>query len=674
MQLTSPVSSVPKIGPKFTYLLGKLEIKTVEDLLYHFPFRYDDYSQVKLIKDLIIYEICTVKATLEKIENIFTKTGKKFTKAIISDETGKVSILWFNMLFIKNSLEVGKTYNVSGKINSFNNKLSFISPEMEELNSGKSTSTGRLVPIYPETSGISSKWLRTRINDILHSGLVLEEFLPKEVLNKYNFKVFEDALNTFHFPNSLFDAPHVKKRFAYEEFFLELLRIEQKKFEWEKTLKSTPLDTSQAKIQKSIKDFTNSLPFTLSDSQVQAIKEIEIDLAKTTPMNRLLEGDVGSGKTAVALVASYMTYLCGYKTLYMAPTEILANQHYETFKSFFEPLGVKVELKTSTSKNLNSKGDIIIGTHALLFLEDKMDKIGLIVVDEQHRFGVEQRARLLALGTHEEVPHLLTMTATPIPRTLALTIYGDLAISSLIAPENKKKNIKTWILAENKRNDALKWVVEQDKPTFIVCPLISESEHESLENVKAAEVEYTNLKNGAFKGKAIGLLHGRMTAKEKQKTINAFRDGEIKILVATPVIEVGVDIPDATIIVIESAERYGLASLHQLRGRVGRAGQVGYCLVFASNNSRNSYIRLKNLEKYDNGLELAEVDMRLRGQGDMYGTDQHGFKRFRVADFSDMKLIEDSKADAKKYFAKIDTYPKLKKKLESINNKLIHKS
>ncbi len=672
MKPTSPVSVVPKIGPKYSKLLeDKLEIKTVGDLLYHFPFRYEDFSQIKLIRDLMINDICTVKATLEKVDNVFTRNGKKFTKAIFADNTGKLQVVWYNQHYISNNLIVGTEYNLSGRVGSFNNKLGFVSPEIEATGKHQ-TNTGRLVPIYPETAGINSKWLRTRINDILNSGMEIQEFLPETIINRYNFLNLEKALNSFHFPQNEFDSKNAKKRFAYEELFTELLRVEGKKSEWKRNLKSKEINTDSHK--QSIQKLMKSLPFALSQSQLDAIEEIFADIKYETPMNRLLEGDVGSGKTIVAVISSYLIQQNGYKTLYMAPTEILANQHHETFKKFLEPFGIKVGLKTGTAKNFDKDVDILIGTHALIFLEDKLDDIGLVIIDEQHRFGVEQRTKLLELGAHEKVPHLLTMTATPIPRTLALTLYGDLAISSLKAPENKKKNIKTWVLGETKRNDAFKWISEQNKPTFIVCPLIEQSEHESLENVKAAEVEFENLKKGVFKNKKVGLLHGRMKAKEKQEKIEDFKNGKIDILVSTPVIEVGVDIPDATIIVIESAERYGLASLHQLRGRVGRAGQEGFCLIFASNNSRTAMSRLKNLEKYDNGLELAEIDMKIRGQGDIYGTQQHGYIRFKVADFSDLELIEKVKKDVENYYPHLDLYPLLQDKLSQLASRLVHNS
>lgn len=670
MQLSSPITRVPKIGPKYEKLLDKLEVRNVNDLLYYFPFRYDDYSQIKKINELKLNDIASIKATLEDVQNIFTRNRKRLTKAVFSDGTGKIDAIWFNMHYIKNTLTPGEKYTISGKINSFSNKLSLISPEVEK--EGRELNTARLVPVYPETAGVSSKWLRTRINDVLSSGMDVEEFLPENIIEKMNLVEIKEGLNYFHFPKTFKDVSVAKKRFAYEELFLELLKVEKRKYAWHQEFKGPKFDFK--KFSKETDTLIKNLPFELSESQKEAVEDIFSRTSKKHPMNMLLEGDVGSGKTVVAVISAYLAYLNGYKTLYMAPTEILANQHYETFNKFLSELGVNIQLKTGTNKKYDKDADIIVGTHALLFIEEDFEDLGLVVIDEQQRFGVEQRAKLMEMGKNDEIPHLLTMTATPIPRTLALTLYGDLAISSLKPPKNKPKNIKTWILAENKRKEAFKWIKEQKKPTFVVCPLIEESDFEVLQNVKAAEVEYENLKNGFLKGMKIGLLHGRMRAKEKQEIVKKFKKGEIEVLVATPVIEVGIDIPDATIMIIESAERYGLASLHQLRGRIGRAGQEAYCMLFTSKSSSTARKRLKNLEKYDNGLKLAEIDMELRGQGDIYGTAQHGFVKFKVADFSDLRLLEQAKEDAENYFPHLDKYPKLVERLNFMNSNLVHNS
>lgn len=677
LRLADSIRVVSKIGPKYQKLLEKLEIKTVGDLIYHFPFRYDDFSVIKKISEIKETETVTVTAVLQKIDNIFTRYGKRITTAKVSDETGNLNLIWFNQHYIKQSFTVGESYNFSGTIKKFSGKLTLVSPEFE-VPKTKNINTGTLVPIYTETSGISSKWLRSRINDVIDGLGELKEFLPEDVLNKYKFDEINSALKSFHFPNSLQEANFAKTRFVFEELFLELLKIENLKLKWE--TKFFGYQFKIAEHQDQINKLTKSLPFTLTDSQVRSLKEIFDSLSQKHPMNKLLEGDVGTGKTVVAVIASCLAVLNGFRVVYMAPTEILANQHFETFKKFLSPFNVKVVLKTSGNKiRLDKKEfDIAIGTHALLYApntsdsEDQKDKnglkLGLVIIDEQHRFGVEQRARLAEMYTVKNniIPHLLTMTATPIPRTLALTLYGDLSISKLDAPPNSGKKITTRVVSESKREKTYEWIKSKNESAFIVCPLINESETEALENVKAAQDEFKKLKEVIFKDLEVGLLHGRMKSKEKQEVIEKFKTGKIKVLVSTPVIEVGVDIPEATIMVIESAERYGLASLHQLRGRVGRGNKEGFCLLFMSNNFRGAYRRLKYLEQISSGLELAEIDMKIRGHGDIYGTMQHGYKRFKVASLNDLETLENAKLEVQTIFPKINEYPGLKEKLAEI--------
>ncbi len=666
-EVNSPISVVPKIGPKYQATLEKLGIFTVEDLLYHFPFRYQDFTKTKLISELHDGDVVTVKAILGSVQNIFTKNRKRITKAKVLDHTGELDIIWFNQHYIKNSLEIGKTYNISGKVGTFDRKICFISPEMEPTSDVFSSEkadtihTGRLVPIYPETYGVSSKWLRSKIKFLLYSQTDLKEFLPKEILKEKNFTEINKALNTVHFPEVEEDSKGSLKRFAFEELFIELLNVEKRKSEWSKKVNSKIFKP----FKKELDQLIESLPFRLTTSQLEALEEIITDLEKPIPMNRLLEGDVGTGKTIVAILASYIAHLNGTRVLYMAPTEILARQHKETFEKILKDTYIKIDLETGAKKEKvkDKDWDILIGTHALLFTENNYKNIGLIIIDEQHRFGVEQRGKIVEISKEETTPHLLTMTATPIPRTLALTLYGDLSISVLKDFPFEKRNVSTKVIPEKEREKAYQWIKEKNEPTFIVCPLIDVSESLSLENVKAAQEEFEILSKGVFKNKKVGLLHGRMKSKEKEETIEKFRNGEIEILVSTPVIEVGIDVPDAAIIVIESAERYGLASLHQLRGRVGRAEKEGFCFAFMSDNSRNSYKRLKYLEELNSGIELAEIDLKMRGQGDIFGSLQHGFTKLKVADINDLQMLEDAKVEAQKYFPKLDKYPELQIKL-----------
>lgn len=662
MNEDTPIRFITKVGPKYEALLNRLGVFTIKDLLYHFPYRYDDFSTLKNVVELQENETATIKAELLKIDNIFTRNKKKITKAVFRDDTGEVHATWFNQFFIKDTVQEGEWYYLSGRISLFNKKKTIIVPTIDKVTEN-TLNTGRLVPIYPETLGVTSKWIRAKIDLLLNGSLELEEFLPNELLEKHSLPMLKDSLLYMHFPENNEVMNKAKTRFAYEELLLELINIESRKKEWGENTSGIKLE------EQDVSPFISSLPFTLTESQAEAINEIVTDLHLHKPMNRLLEGDVGTGKTIIAIVAALYNYLNGYKTLYMAPTEILANQHVETFKEFLKNLDIKIELITGNKKGNLEEFDILIGTHAILFNLTGLDNIGLIIIDEQHRFGVEQRAKITKINSSGKTPNILTMTATPIPRTMALTLYGDLEISKLKTAPNKDKKITTRVVPMKHRLKAYEWVNQQNEPTFIVCPFIDESEHEMFENVKAATKEFEELSTTVFKSKKVGLLHGKMKNTEKDQIVEAFRKGDLDILVSTPVIEVGIDIPEAGIIVIESAERYGLASLHQLRGRVGRGKKEGVCLVIPSNFSKTSYERLKYLESISSGLELAEIDMKLRGHGDIYGTMQSGFKRFKVATLSNLELLEKAKEDAREYYSKLDQYPKLKDMYTKSNSK-----
>lgn len=671
--LKYPVSALPKVGAIYKKLLENLDIYTVEDLLHHVPFRYDDFSEVKNIAQVLEGEVVTIRGVMSPVANIFTPYGKRLTKASVIDSTGKINLIWFNQHYLKKVIIVGATYSISGKVSKSGSQLGIISPELEEEKEGTSLNTGRLVAIYPETQGISSKWLRARINDIVNKIKVFNDPLPQELVLKNKLKSFEWAINKIHFPDEPSQARDARYRLAFDELFYELLNVEFRKRDWHEKRKAFAQKTFATEVTK----FIAALPFDLTESQKQSVDEVLSDLQKDVPMNRMLEGDVGTGKTIVALIASYLVHLNGFKTVYIAPTEILAQQHFETFNKFLVKTETTVSLLTGGNKKVNVDANIIIGTHALLYNDEVFDNTALVIIDEQHRFGVEQRGRLLELGENtdtkmnQKTPHLLTMTATPIPRTLALTIYGDLSLSVLKTHPKNERKVATKVIPESQREKVYAWIKEKDQPTFIVCPFIETSEAENLENVKAAEHEFAQLSRGLLKGTKMGLIHGRMKSAEKQKVIDQFKNGEIKVLVATPVIEVGIDIPDASIIVIEGGERYGLASLHQLRGRVGRDGNQGHCFVFMSSYSAKAYTRLKKLEEINNGLQLAEIDMKMRGQGDIFSTMQHGFKKYKVATLDDFVLLERAKRAVEELFPRISEYPELKAKSQDITRQVV---
>ena len=646
------------MGPVYQKRLQKLNIETIEDLLLHIPYRYLDFRQSTKINSAQISDTVTIKGRVISIKNQYTRQGKKLQIASVGDDSGEIAVVWFNRPFLVRTIFPGDDISLAGKVDWFGRNKALVSPEYEIVKEGKARlHTAGLIPVYPETYGISSKWLRTRISDVLSEinkfvshEIKLDEYLPDIIIGKYNFPKFAEAVRIIHFPQNLSAVEPARKRLAFEELLRLQLSSLKRKIEWKRNLPAYKLG-----VDKSIVDnFIKTLPFELTKSQKEAIDEILSDLAKDKPMNRLLEGDVGSGKTVVAAIAALIAFANGYQTVIMAPTQILASQHYNTLKTLFDPLKVRVSLVTSAFKKSDlGRADIFVGTHALINKKAKFDKVALVVIDEQHRFGVAQRAELVKKSKNRSsVPHILTMTATPIPRTMALTIYGDLDLSVLSDMPQGRIKVTTWIVPPIKRGGAYNWIRKQIKKdkiqVFNVCPLIEESEKETMQDVKAVTQEYQILAK-IFKGFKLGLLHGRIPAKKKEEAIGAFKEGKTDILVTTPVVEVGIDIANATIMLIEGAERFGLAQLHQLRGRVGRGQKKSYCLLFTDSKSQTVLTRLSALQKYNSGFELAELDLKLRGPGEVFGTKQHGFPELKVATWHDSELIKETGIIAEKH-------------------------
>lgn len=656
MDLSDNVGILPSIGHVYQKRLQKLEIEIIEDLLLHIPYRYLDFRQSTKINSAQIGDTVTIKGRVISIKNQYTKQGKKLQIAGVGDDSGEIAVVWFNRPFLVRTIFPGDDISLAGKVDWFGRNKALVSPEYEIVKGGKARlHTSGLIPVYPETYGISSKWLRTRISGVL-SEIKLDEYLPDSIIGKYNFPKFAEAVRTIHFPKNLAAVEPARRRLAFEELLRLQLSSLKRKTEWKRNLPAYKLG-----VDKSIVDsFIKTLPFELTKSQKEAIDEILSDLAKDKPMNRLLEGDVGSGKTVVAAIAALIAFANGYQTVIMAPTQILASQHYNTLKTLFDPLKVRVSLVTSAFKKSDlGRADIFVGTHALINKKAKFgagggpSKVALVVIDEQHRFGVAQRAELVKKSKNRSsVPHILTMTATPIPRTVALTIYGDLDLSVLSDMPQGRIKVATWIIPQLKRNKAYNWIREQIKKdkiqVFNVCPLIEESEKETMQDVKAVTKEYQILAK-IFKGLKLGLLHGRIPAKKKEEAIGAFKEGKTDILVTTPVVEVGIDITNATIMLIEGAERFGLAQLHQLRGRVGRGKKKSYCLLFTNSKSQTVLTRLSALQEYNSGFELAELDLKLRGPGEVFGTKQHGFPELKVATWHDSELIKEAGIVAEKH-------------------------
>jgi len=717
--LSDPVTKLPLIGEKYAKRLKRLEIRTIRDLLYHFPSRYQDFSKIKKIRDLVADDEVTVVGEVVKIGIARTKTGKLLTKAAIADETGAIGAIWFNQPYLSRTIKEGIKIYLAGRVERSSGKLAFVNPifetQLENTNlSGLATGsdpgakihTGRLVAVYPETSHVSSKWLRARIANALRLVPVEDsefEFIPERILRARNLLPWGKALRAFHFPANKNEAAEARRRFAFEELLLFNLRALERRRHWNARKLTKKIDVKNN--AEKIKEFVRNLPFTLTTAQERAVREVLSDLNKPTPMNRLLEGDVGSGKTVVAAIAVYACFLNGARAVIMAPTEILANQHFRTLNELLGPYGVKCALCTGSRKSNeasvpNTQGvqdhapprrntestseyegyDLWIGTHALFHRKGNFKNVGLVVIDEQHRFGVEQRAKLVkkaakprGFSDTKPTPHILTLTATPIPRSLALTVYGDLDLSIIDELPPGRKRIKTFVVPNEKRKAGYSWIrkrVGSGEQAFIICPLIEESEKESMRQVKAATAEYEKLRKGVFSGLSLGLLHGRLKAREKSEVVHKFRRGEYQILVSTPVVEVGIDIPNATIMVIEAAERFGLASLHQLRGRVGRGDKESYCFLFAERAGRDVFKRLKALEGTTSGFELAELDLKLRGPGEIYGTKQHGLAEMKVADLANTKLLKAAREDAQR-IATAGLSPKLKRELDRFTTALV---
>ncbi len=655
--------------------LEKLNIKTLEDFLYFIPTRYEDYTLISPIGTLQAGEVVTIHGKVLEIKNIFTKRYKKLQQAKIADSTGEIDVIWFNQIYLTKMIHAGEIISLSGRVEQNKNRLILYSPEYEIIQTSEgvekpreSIHTGRLVPIYHETKGVSSKWIRRQTYRIIQENKEnLTEHLPSSIIINHQLMDYQSAIEQIHFPKTLNHALKAKERLSFDEIFLLQLASSVRKQEWSKKLLGHAYAIDQYKNE--IAQFWEKLPFVLTGAQKKAVTDIFADLAKTQPMNRLLQGDVGSGKTVVSAIGMYLAYLNGFQSVLAAPTEILAEQHFTTTSKMLSPFGVRIELATGNKKPKSNDFDILVGTHAVLSQKIVFQKLGFIAIDEQQRFGVEQRAILRQKGDN---PHVLTMTATPIPRTVALTLYGDLDLSVLDEMPRGRKRIKTWLVPNEKRENGYHWIEEKIKEgdqAFIVCPFIEESE--SMVTIKAASKEYERLQREVFPNLTLGLLHGKMKPKEKDAVLQAFRDKKIDILIATPVVEVGIDIPNATIIVIEAAERFGLAQLHQLRGRVGRGDKQSYCLLFTESQSPQTKKRLAAMETMHVGSELAELDLQLRGPGEIYGTLQSGQNMLKIASFSDFSLIEKAKKEAEKIIPFLEDYPRLAKKIQEINVKQV---
>jgi len=663
------IGDLPRINERYLKKFHKLGLATVRDLLYHFPNRYEDFSKIITIDKLKLNEIATIQGEILKIENIRTfKKGMNITEAVIKDATGSVKAVWFNQPFLTKNLKEGKRVSLSGKLATGSKGLYLSNPNYELLTIYKApVHTARLIPIYPETIGLGSRFIRYYVKLILPLGDKIKEFIPADILKKHKLPNISTAIKNIHYPENLKQTEEAKKRFAFEELFLlQLFVLRQKQKLQKENASSIPFDKNL------IQSFVEKLPFKLTNAQRKASWEIIQDLEKNKPMNRLLQGDVGSGKTVVATMAALETAKADYQVAFMAPTEILAQQHFKEVSKLLKEFDIEIGLLTRTQKKNYNKASILIGTHALIQDKVKFKNLALVIVDEQHRFGVEQRAKLVR---GKQMPHFLSMTATPIPRTLALTIYGDLDVSLLDEMPKGRQKIITKVIPPDQREQAYEFIrreIKKGRQVFVICPRIEPQVNSpsavngaSLQlkidsrkllwaEVKAVKEEYEKLNEKVFPDLKIAMLHGKMKSKEKQEIMEDFsakggsasggKNKKTDVLVSTSVVEVGIDIPNASVMMIEGADRFGLAQLHQFRGRVGRDKHQSYCFLFSTSGQATS--RLRALVKCENGFELAEKDMQIRGPGQFYGVRQSGLPDLAMDSLKNLNLIKTTRQEA----------------------------
>ncbi len=687
-----PIAQLPRVGAVLLKLLKTMGIETCRDLIFYFPYRFDDFSRTLRIADLTIGETVTINGRIDMIANRRSRNRRMIvTEAFVSDESGSIKVVWFNQPFLIKNIQVGDEVVLSGKTSDTYYDLQMVSPAYEKKSVTKDTlHTARLVPVYSLPTHCSQKQFRALMHSALEAcASSVEEPLPQGMRERERLLYVEEALWAIHFPTDANLFQEARRRFAIEELFMLQLFIQRARSA------SAAMTAHAIDHHRDVtKDFLASLPFSFTEDQRAVAQEIMGDMTKKIPMNRLLQGDVGSGKTVVAALAMLNVVKSGLQCAFMAPTEILAQQHYATLCKLFETFGVRIALYTgqyhestaaiggvpsragelSTSKeeltSSISKGeiDIIIGTHALIQERVVFKNLAFVVIDEQHRFGVRQRKLLKEKNVDGTMPHLLSMTATPIPRSLALTVYGDLDISTIRQMPKGRKKITTKIVPKAYREwtvDFIKKQIHAGRQVFILCPLIDESD---ILGVKSVREEYKRLHTGVLSDIRLGMLHGKMKKDEKESVMRAMLEGQVDVLVTTSVVEVGIDIPNASIMLIEGAERFGLAQLHQLRGRVGRAEHQSYCFLAPSDEGKEEIARLKAVVASNDGFALAQKDLELRGEGDIFGLRQSGLPRLRIATLFDVDLIQKAREYAAVYHPILNDYPELKDRITTFQD------
>jgi len=665
--LDSPITALRGVSRATLSRFARLDVHTIRDLLFHFPYRYNDFANIRPISQLVVGEEQTVLATVWSAAETTIGRRLKGSEAIVADETGTLRVIWWGQRYIARQLRAGTRVALSGKVSVYRGQLQMESPEYESLASDDLIHTARLVPVYPLTEGLWPRVVRRLVKDALDNFAdSVPDPVPPELNERLHLWPLPHALRQMHYPDSLETAQMARRCLAFQELLIIQLGVLMRRRAWQESGRAHPLALSP----EALAGLLSSLPFALTQAQRRVMGEMAADIGRDVPMSRLLQGDVGSGKTVVATAGLLAAVASGCQGAMMAPTEILAEQHYRTICALlgdgreptldggvFQPpymekplrvallIGSLRDREKAAAQEAIACGevDIAIGTHALIQAEVAFPRLGLVVVDEQHRFGVMQRAALRAKG---QSPHVLVMTATPIPRTLVLTVYGDLDISLIDEMPPGRKAVRTIRALPHERDEVYGFVrkeVEKGRQAYIICPLIEESEAIAA---KAVVQEYEHLARGVFPDLRLGLVHGRLPSAEREAEMRSLRDGNLDILVSTAVVEVGIDVANATVMLVEGADRFGLSQLHQFRGRVGRGEHQSYCILLADNPSQEAQERLSLMETIYDGFRLAEEDLRLRGPGEYFGTRQTGMPDLKVARLSDVDLIERARAEA----------------------------
>lgn len=662
IHLSDPLVSLPRIGPQRAAKLAKLNLNCAHDLLYWLPRDYQDLRTIYSINDAPENEPCCVSAVVaERAVTSYIRRGMELTKVRVVDGEGQMHITFFNQSYVRNSLIPGETFIFYGTVERMGRRASMTNPMFER--EGKRHFTGRIMPIYPLTAGISNYLMSEAIRTVLvDCGAAVSDHLPDAIRQQYHLAGTGYALQNVHFPKSFEELEVARRRLIFEELFFFSAGLVLMK---ERRVVGKGYPCPEADLQ----DYFDTLPFTLTGAQQRAVRQAEADMRTEVPMNRLIQGDVGSGKTVVAAAAAWLAAKNGLQAALMAPTEILAEQHYRTLMPLLEKSGLKVGLLTGSMKAKEKRDiyerlqlgmiDLIVGTHALLSDGVAFRRLGLVITDEQHRFGVGQRATLAEKGGGKDgyTPHVLVMSATPIPRTLALIMYGDLEVSIIDELPPGRQTIDTFLISEDKRERMYGFIrkqVAEGHQVYIVCPAVGEDTAEermkTMENsaeLKAVTKFAEELQTDVFPDLHVGFVHGKLSNRAKERVMAAFSARELDILVSTTVIEVGVDVPNATLMVVENAERFGLSQLHQLRGRVGRGSAKSYCVLMSSNRNSETRQRMKALCATNDGFKIAEEDLKLRGPGDFFGARQHGLPQLRVADLAgDLQVLQEAREAA----------------------------